>query len=216
MKQYYFSILLILITSLTYSQNKKVKNIFKINIAPFFSNVYEYQYERQISKNSSFQIGFGRRSKETNDRDEFQDIHLEIFRRTLNNPKDTNYSEKIFLINFDYRYYFSENETLSGFYISPSIQYLNYKERLFAREMASTGNRDGTFSFFDQLDEREFKLYNLRVNFGYQLIFLNHIIINPYLGVGLAFGEAKDFLDREDTDAKGFSINGGLYIGLGF
>ncbi|MFD0991570.1 hypothetical protein ACFQ1R_15840, partial [Mariniflexile jejuense] len=135
--------------------------------------------------------------------------------RNLNDAKDTEYSEKTFAMNIDFRYYFSSENNHRGLYISPSIQYLKYQERFYAMEKESFGNGDGTFDYNERIWEREFNLYNIRALIGYQLVIAKRIIINPYFGPGFAFGKAKDLFDREDENEKGFSFNAGIYIGIG-
>ena len=197
-------------------QQKQIKNIFKLNAVPIFSGVFEFQYERVLSSKSSIQIGFGTGGKSTIDRQEFQDMHLNTFGRTLNNPKNTEYSEKTFTVNFDYKYYFTEELIPKGLYFSPSIQYIKYEESYTAKEQSSFGNNDGTFDFSDIIREKDFKLYNIRAIIGYQFVVAKFITLNPYFGPSFLFGDATDFFDREDSNEKGFGLNAGFYVGVGF
>lgn len=215
MKKKYFTLIVIVIVTSVFAQDKK-KNVFKINAVPLFSGVYELQYERELNDKSSIQFGFGVGNKSINDRNEFQELHLETFGRTLNNPKNTEYSEKTFTLNFDYRYYLKGYTSPRGLYIGPSIQYIKYKETFSALEQDSFGNTNGGFNYKERLYEREFKLYNLRALIGYQLVIANTVTLNPYFGPSFAFGDAKDFFDREDDDAKGFALNVGVYVGINF
>jgi len=197
-------------------EQKQIKNIIKLNAVPLFNGVFEFQYERVLSSKSSIQIGFGTGGNETTDRQEFQDMHLNTFGRTLNNPKNLAYSEKTFSLNIDYKYFFTQEQIPKGLYFSPSIQYINYKENYSGQEQNSSGNGDGTFDFFDISKEREFKLYNVRALIGYQFIIAKFIALNPYFGPSFLFGDATDFFDREDTNEKGFGLNVGFYVGVGF
>jgi hypothetical protein len=206
---------LILITASIFAQENK-KNLFKINAVPIFSGVYEFQYERVLNENSSIQVGFGTGNKTVTDLNEFQELHLETFNRNLNNPRNTEYSEKTFTLNIDYRYYLKGNVAPKGLYLSPSIQYISYEERFSAEEQETSGNENGGFDFNQRNVEQEFKLFNIRALIGYQLIIANTISFNPYFGPSFAFGDAKDFFDREDEDEKGFGLNVGVYVGINF
>ena len=197
-------------------EHEQLKNIFKLNAVPLFSGEFEFQYERILSTKSSIQIGFGTGGKEITDREEFQDLHLSTFGRTLNNPRNTTYSEKTLTLNIDYKYYFTEEQIPKGLYFSPSLQYIHYEERFVAEEQESFGNNNGEFGFNDRLYEREFKLYNLRALIGYQFIVAKLLTLNPYFGPSFLVGDATDFFDREDTEEKGFALNAGFYVGIGF
>ena len=215
MKNKYFTLILLFIATSIFAQENK-KNLFKINVVPLFSGVYELQYERVLNEKSSIQFGFGTGNKTINDRNEFQELHIETFGRNLNNPRNTEYSEKTFTLNFDYRYYLKGHTSPKGLYISPSIQYIKYEERFSAQEQESFGNGNGGFDFNNRLDEREFNLYNLRALIGFQLLIAKTISFNPYFGPSFAFGDANDFFDREDEDVKGFGLNVGVYVGINF
>ena len=215
MNKHLFTLTLILITTNIFAQDNK-KNLFKINVVPIFSGVYEFQYERVLNENSSIQFGFGTGNKTVTDRNKFQELHLDTFGRNLNNPRNTEYSEKTFTLNIDYRYYLKGNTAPKGLYFSPSIQYIRYEERFSAEEQESFGNGNGGFDFNKRLEEREFKLYNLRALIGYQLLIANTISFNPYFGPSFAFGDAIDYFDREDEEAKGFGLNVGVYVGINF
>lgn len=215
MKQNYFTFLLFIIAISVFAQDNK-KNLVKINAVPIFAGIYEFQYERVLNERSSIQIGFGIGNKSVNDKNEFQELHIDAFGRNLNNPKNTEYSEKTFTLNLDFRYYLKGHDAPKGLYISPSIQYISYEERFSALEQESFGNGNGSFDFNERLEEREFKLYNLRALIGYQLLIANTISFNPYFGPSYVFGDAKDFFDKEDEDAKGFGLNFGIYLGINF
>ena len=213
-------LLAVLISFSVFSQEeveqKQIKNIFKINAIPLFSGVFEFQYERVLNTKSTIQFGFGTGGKKITDRQEFQDLHLNTFGRTLNNPRNTEYTEKTFTLNIDYKYFFTQEQVPKGLYFSPSIQYINYKESFSAQEQESFGNGNGGFDFNSRLDEREFKLYNVRALIGYQFIVGKFIVLNPYFGPSFLFGDATDFFDREDKNEKGFGLNVGFYVGVGF
>ena len=214
MKNNYFTLILIFIASSVFAQDKK--NLLKINLVPIFSGVYEFQYERVLNDKSSIQFGFATGKKSITDKDKFRELTLDTFGRSNGNIENQEYSEKTFAINFDYRYYLKGNISPKGLYLSPSIQYIKYKERFYSLEQESFGNGNGGFDFNESLYESEFKLYNLRALIGYQLLIANTISFNPYFGPSFAFGDANDFFDREDEEAKGFGLNVGVYVGINF
>ncbi|MFD0990703.1 hypothetical protein ACFQ1R_15855, partial [Mariniflexile jejuense] len=123
MKKIILLLALIFTFNVSFSQeNKEVKNIFKFNIVPAFEGIYEFQFERVISPKSSIQIGFASGKDGFTDRNKFNDLLLDRIGRNLNDAKDTEYSEKTFAMNIDFRYYFSSENNHRGLYISPSIQ----------------------------------------------------------------------------------------------
>ena len=214
MKKKLILLFTIIICNLVYSQDSEIKTDLKINILNVFSKIYEIQFERSIGKKTSIQVGFGFGNNTIDDKTEFNNLFLKTFGRTINNPKNTEYTEKTFTANIDFRFYLNHKQ-MDGLYISPSFQYYSYEERFYALEQQSYGYGD-VFNFDERLYQRKVKLYNIRALIGYQLLIAKHIIFNPYFGPGYAFGNETDFFDRNTDDEKGIVLNYGIYFGVGF
>ena len=217
MKKTTLTILTILALNYAYSQKKEIKNSIKFNAITVFKKVYDFQYEKVINNRNSLQFGIGIGNYKSNDINKVQELHSDNFGRTLNNPKDGLISEKTFSINVDYRHYYMKTTSAPrGLYLSPSIQYLKSNNSFNALEQNSEGNSNGTFNYTKREYKQDLDLVNIRALIGCQLIIANLICINPYMGPSYAFGSAKGYNDKEETNAKGLFFNYGIYLGVVF
>ncbi|CAI8201060.1 MAG: Uncharacterised protein [Formosa sp. Hel1_33_131] len=112
-----------------------------------------------------------------------------------------------FTLNAEYRYFFSHLSAPKGLYVSPGIQYLKLNEKY---TYTASNNQPST------LVDNDYSIFNIRGLFGYQFIIAKRIILNPYLGAGIALGSVDENNNRADAFGTGFSINGGIDIGIGF
>lgn len=154
---------------------------------------------------------------ESTDLDKVQELHLDNFGRTLNNPKNGLISEKTFSINVDYRYYYMKTTAAPrGLYLSPSLQYLKATNSFSALEQNVSANGNGSFDFEKESFTEELNILNVRALVGCQLVIANVVTFNPYFGPSYAFGKTKDYRDKDDSEGKGLLFNFGLYVGVAF
>lgn len=207
----------VLASTAAFSQVKEIKNTIKFNAITLFKQVYDVQYERVLDEKSSVQFGIAFGNYESTDINKVQDLHLDNFGRTLNNPKNGALTENIFALNVDYKYYYMKtNAAPKGLYLSPSVQYLKSKNTFGAMEQREQGNSDGSFDFKERKYTEEVNVVNVRALIGCQLIIAKLVTVNPYVGPSYAFGNAKEYNDKEDSSAKGLLFNYGLYVGVVF
>ena len=208
MKKIYLLGLIILSVNSIFSQKKENKNTIKFNAITIFRQVYDLQYEKVIDDKNSFQFGIGFGNYKSNDINKVEKLNMDNFGTSLHNPTSGYVTEKTFLLNIDYRHYYMATTTAPrGLYLSPSIQYLKSNNSFGALENGGTSK-----SNYNQ----HLKLVNIRTLIGCQLIISNLICFNPYFGPSYAFGSAKAYNGNEDSKAKGFLLNYGIYIGMGF
>lgn len=215
MKKFVFIVIAILFSSTKNAQETK-KNVVKINSLLLISNIYDVQYERVLNDRSTIQLGFGIGKTNNYDLNDFQELYLDFFGKTLNSPRDTHHRKEIISVNFDYRHYLRNHKAPKGFYIGPGIQYMKYKERLSALELESNGHSDNEELYTEQLKQRDLELYNVRALLGYQFLVAQNISINPYAGPSFVFGDTDESFEREDENLTGFGLNFGVGIGLVF
>lgn len=217
MKKTTLLVLAIITSTYSYAQNNEINNSIKFNAITIFKQVYDLQYEKVINAKSSIQFGIAVGNYESTDIDKVQELHIDIFGRTLNNPKDGLISEKTFSINVDYRYYYMKTTNAPrGLYLSPSIQYLKMSNSFGALERNRAGNGNSGFNFEKITYNENLNVVNVRALIGCQLIIADLVTFNPYVGPSYAFGSAKEYNGKEDGRAKGLWFNFGIYVGFVF
>ena len=196
----------ILSANLNAQSDTEIKNSIRINGLALLTGFYEFQYERVISEKGAIKIGFGTgtlRDVSGNDADtDFEDAF-----GTNSFSNNNVHTVEGFTINADYRYFFSHLPVPKGLYVSPGIQYLKLNEKY-----SYTNSSNQT----DTLIDNDYSIFNIRGLFGYQFIIAKTIVLNPYLGAGIALGSVDGNTGRTDAFGAGFSINGGIDIGIGF
>jgi hypothetical protein len=208
---------MILSVNLIFSQKKETKNTIKFNAITIFKQVYDLQYEKVINDKNSLQFGIGIGNYSNNEISQIQKLHGDNFGRTLYNPKDGLITEKTFSINVDYKHYYMKTTNAPrGLLLSPSIQYLKSNNSFSALEQNEACNVDGTFNYTKSEYKQNSSLVNIRSLIGCQLLITNLVCINPYIGPSYAFGNAIVYNGNEDSKAKGFLFNYGVYVGVGF
>jgi len=114
-----FAVIALILVSMRVSKGQE--NVFKINIFSPIVRTLNVSYERKLSANSSFQLGFF---------------------YTSYNPSNTKFS--LIGITPEYRFYLSDSEAPAGFYVAPFVRYTN-----FNLEDTNSGSTDkGTLSTF--------------------------------------------------------------------
>jgi len=200
-------VLAVIVSANLLAQNDTdIKNSIRINGLALFNGFYEFQYERLISEKGSIKIGFGtgtlRDVSGSNADKDFEDAF-----GTNSFNKNNQHIVEGFTLNVDYRYFFSHLKAPKGLYVSPGIQYLKLNEKY---TYTNSNNQLST------LIDNDYSIFNLRGLIGYQFIIAKLIILNPYLGPGIAFGNEDGNTGRTDAFGTGFSINAGIDIGIGF
>ena len=200
-------ILFICFSSITAQENENIKNSIRVNGLALFSGYYEFQYERVITEKGAIKIGFGTGTllnKKGEDAD--KDFETAFGTNSFNNENE--HIVKGFSVNADYRYFFTKKLAPRGIYVSPGIQYLKLNEKY-----TYVNTNEGGFR---TLVDNDYSIFNLRALFGYQFIIAKSIVINPYLGGGVSFCKVEAPTTRVDGYATGFSLNGGIDLGIGF
>jgi len=188
------------------SGNNEIKNSIKINGLALLTGFYEFQYERVINDKSSIKIGFGTGTlRDVSGSDADEDFEDAFGSNAFNN--DNSHIVDGFTINADFRYYFSHLQVPKGLYVSTGIQYLSLNEKYTYK------NDENQLT---TLVDNDYSIFNIRALFGYQFIIAKSIMLNPYLGPGIALGSVDENDSREDAFGTGFSINAGIDIGIGF
>lgn len=192
--------------NLNAQNDSEIKNSIRINGFGLFTGFYEFQYERVISEKGSIKIGFGTGTLRDVSGSDADEDFMDAFGTNAFNNNNQHIVEG-FTINADYRYFFSHKPVPKGLYVSPGIQYLKLNEKY-----SYTNNSNQT----DILVDNDYSIFNIRGLFGYQFIIAKKIVLNPYLGAGIALGSVDENTSRADAFGTGFSINGGIDIGVGF
>jgi len=196
----------ILSLNLIAQSNTEIKNSVRINGLGLFTGFYEFQYERVISEKGSIKIGFGTGTlRDVSGSDADEDFENAFGTNSFNN--NNSHIVEGFTLNADYRYFFSHMDIPKGLYVSPGIQFLKLNEKY---TYTTSENQPST------LIDNDYSIFNIRGLFGYQFIIAKSIILNPYLGAGIALGNVDEKNGRTDAFGTGFSINGGIDIGIGF
>lgn len=215
MKKFIFIVILFLFSTSKNAQEDQ-KNIIKINALLLISNIYEINYERILNDRSSLQIGFGAGKTTNSNLNDFQELYSDFFGTTLNNPMDTQHRKETFSLNIGYRHYTKDHKAPKGFYIGPTIQYINFKERLYALEQDPDFTSYNEKIFVERLNQRNLKLFNVQALLGYQFFLGKIFYINPYAGPSWVFGNTDEAFQSEDENVTGFGLNFGIGIGFGF
>ena len=192
--------------NLNAQSDSEIKNSIRINALGLFTGFYEFQYERVISEKGAIKIGFGTGTLRDVSGSDADDDFMDAFGTNSFNNNNQRVVEG-FTLNAEYRYFFSHLNAPKGLYVSPGIQYLNLNEKY---TYTNSDNQPST------LVDNDYSIFNIRGLFGYQFIIAKRIILNPYLGAGIALGSVDDNNSRADAFGTGSSINGGIDIGIGF
>ncbi|NGX85385.1 hypothetical protein [Aequorivita sp. KMM 9714] len=202
-------LLILILFSMTMFAQKEhnIKNSIRVNSIALLSNYYEFQYERVLNNKNSIKIGFGNGfflKKTGNDAD--KDFESAFGSNIFNNNNE--HIVKGFSLNADYRYFFSAKPAPKGIYISPGIQYLKLNEKY-------------TYVTFEEgqlrtLIDNNYSILNFRFLLGYQFIITKNILINPYLGVGVALSKVENPTNTVEGYGKGLSLNMGVDVGIAF
>lgn len=196
----------IISVNLNAQNDTEIKNSIRINGLGLFAGFYEFQYERVISEKGSIKIGFGTGTlRNVSGSDADKDFEDAFGTNSFNNNNE--HIVEGFTMNVDYRYFFSHLETPKGLYVSPGVQYLKLNDKY---TYTNSDNQPST------LIDNDFSIFNIRGLFGYQFIIAKSIIFNPYFGAGITLGSVDENNSRIDAYGTGFSINGGIDIGIGF
>jgi len=215
MKNLILVITVLLCSGSKYAQVSKW-NVIKVNTLLPLSNSYDLQYERVMNNYSSIQFGLGMGKISTNSLNDFQELFSDYFGDVLHNPTSTNHRTQTFSANFGYRHYTRDHIAPQGFYIGPTIQYLNYKERFYAMEQALNTMASSNLTYIERVIERKLKLTNFEIQLGYQFLFKNGIVLNPNVGPSFVIGKTDKNFQKEDENLTGFGLNFGIEIGLAF
>ena len=201
-------LLIVLVTSLNLNaqSDSEINNSIRINALGLFTGFYEFQYERVISEKGAIKIGFGTGTLRDVSGSDADDDFMDAFGTNSFNNNNQRVVEG-FTLNAEYRYFFSHLKAPKGLYVSPGIQYLKLNEKY---TYTDSNNQPST------LVNNDYSIFNIRGLFGYQFIIAKRIILNPYLGAGIALGSVDENNSRADAFGTGFSINGGIDIGIGF
>ncbi|WP_299064190.1 outer membrane beta-barrel protein [uncultured Polaribacter sp.] len=192
--------------NLNAQNNTEIKNSIRINGLALFTGFYELQYERIISEKNSIKIGFGTGTlRDVSGNDADKDFEEAFGTNSFNNNNIR--IVKGFTINADYRYFFSHLPIPKGLYVSAGIQYLKLNDKY---------SYTNSLNQPDAIINNDYSIFNIRGLFGYQFIIAKKIILNPYLGAGITLGSVDENNSRVDAFGTGFSINGGIDIGIGF
>ncbi|HEX8657421.1 MAG TPA: DUF3575 domain-containing protein [Hymenobacter sp.] len=118
---------------------------------------------------------------------------------------DTDFSG--FSITPEYRFFLT-GEAMQGFYIGPFVRYQNYNL-----------SSEDTFSGSGQQNEATLSTFGGGINLGYQWIFKQRIVLEPFLRTGYSSGSVKVKSGSDDYDLgafSGFGLLPGLNLGFAF
>ena len=105
----------------------------------------------------------------------------------------------------EYRFYIT-GEALQGFFIGPYLRYQNYN-------LSSTDFYYGSGT--TSTSEAKLSTFGGGINLGYQWVFKQHIVLEPFLRLGYNAGSVKTTSGNGNFDSGSF--NGGSYLpGLNF
>ena len=207
MKTLFLLIIFLCGTSLLAQNDNIIQNSIRLNALALLENYYEIQYERVIGAKNSIKIGFGTGKPINNSGSDADKDFMEAFgTNSFNNQNE--HIVKGFSINADYRYFFADKIAPKGLYVSPGVQYLKFNEKY-----TYVNTNEGGFR---TLVDNDYSLVNIRAMVGYQFIFAKSIVVNPYLGGGVALGKVENPTTRVEAYGSGFNLNLGLDVGLGF
>lgn len=208
MRKAFFLLICLFLGINVFAQEKsQIKNSFRVNSLALFSGFYEFQYERVINQKASIKFGIGSGTLRNRSGGDADDDFMDAFgTNAFNNNNE--HVVKGFSLNVDYRYFLSKtNIAPKGLYVSPGIQFLSLNDKY---SYTNSDNIPTTLVDYD------YSLFNIRLLMGYQFIIKNLLVVNPYLGPGVGLGKVEDSMSQIDAFAKGFSLNFGLDIGVGF
>ena len=165
-------------------------NALKINVTSLAVATGNFSFEHATGDKSSFQVG--------------------AF-YTGFSVSDTKFTG--FGITPEYRFYLS-GDALDGFFLAPYVRYQNFK---LSSGDYTTYNSSG--QYVTTKDEATLNTFGGGVNVGYQWIFGEHFLLEPFVRVGYNSGSTKVTQGSDNFSLgvfNGTSVLPGLNLGFAF
>ena len=170
-------------------------NAIKINATSLLFGIYNASFEHKLGDNTSFQLGAFYASYGKSTEDNFSGIG----------------------ITPEYRFYVT-GESMQGFFIGPFLRFQNYSIK---STPYTTYNNNGVPTG-TTTDKASLTTFGGGVNVGYQWIFGERFVLEPFLRLGYNAGSTKSDSGNSNVDYsglsyfKGTSVLPGLNLGFAF
>jgi hypothetical protein len=166
-------------------------NAIKLNVTSLAVATFNASFEHSLSDNSSFQLG----------------AFYTGF--SISDTKFTGFG-----ITPEYRFYLT-GESMQGFFVAPYVRYQNFKLSSDGYSYNSSGQTTTT------TNEATLNTFGGGVNVGYQWVFGEHFVLEPFVRLGYNGGSAKYTDGSDESNFSMGSFNGtsvlpGMNLGFAF